>query len=280
MPVAVQIAGGEPARRTGLLKREAGLAGVVGKSSVSEIPVEERLLVVAVAHGGAVHLGADMAVGHQNIRAAVFVGWGCGFFDFDNDSWKDLLLVNGHVFPEVERLKSDIRYRDRAILYRNLGGKFLDVSEQAGPGILERHAARGAAFGDLDNDGAIEVVINNIDDTPSLLVNRGEKKNWLRVKTRGTKSNHDGIGARVTVVAGALRMTDEVRSGASFISHSDLRLHYGLGDAKRADEIRVRWPSGMAEVFPGVEANREVLLEEGKGKPVASQPGAAKKDRL
>ena len=103
-------------------------------------------------------------------RNTRFVGWGCGFFDFDNDGWKDLLLVNGHVFPEVEKLNIDIRYKDRAILYRNLGnGKFADISESSGPGILERHSSRGAAFGDYDNDGSVEVLVNNQNEPPSLL---------------------------------------------------------------------------------------------------------------
>ena len=109
----------------------------------------------------------------QNTR---FVGWGCGFFDFDNDGWQDLLLVNGHVFPEVDRLKIDIHYKDRAILYRNDGtGKFADISESAGPGILEKHSARGAAFGDYDNDGAVEVLVNNQNEPPSLLKQPGNR---------------------------------------------------------------------------------------------------------
>ncbi len=204
-----------------------------------------------------------------------FLGWGVGFLDVDNDGWKDILMVNGHVYPAIDKLQLTSPYRQERNVYWNLrNGAFLDISSRAGPAITDRRSGRGAAFGDLNNDGAIEVVINNIDDTPSLLVNRGEKKNWLRVRTRGMKSNRNGIGARVTVVAGELRMVDEVRSGASFLSCNDLRLHYGLSDAKRVDEIRVRWPSGLEEIFPGVEANREVLLEEGKGKPVAGQPRA------
>ncbi len=207
-----------------------------------------------------------------------FLGWGVGFIDVDHDGWKDIFMVNGHVYPEIDKLQLNSPYRQERNLYWNVrNGAFLDISARAGPAVLDRRSGRGAAFGDLNNDGAIEVVINNLDDAPSLLVNRGEKKNWLLVRTRGTKSNRDGIGARVTVTAGDRRMIDEVRSGGSFLSHNDLRLHYGLGDAKQADSIHVRWPSGLEEVFPAAEANREVLLEEGKGKALSEGPRAAPK---
>jgi len=196
-----------------------------------------------------------------------FLGWGVGFVDIDNDGWKDIIMVNGHVYPSIDSLKLTSPYREEKNVYWNLrNGAFLDISARAGPAILDRRSARGAAFGDLNNDGALEVVINNIDDAPSLLVNRGEKKNWLLVKTQGTTSNRDGIGARVTVTAGSLQMTAEVGSGSSFLSHNDLRLHYGLGDSKQADSLRVRWPSGLEEVFPASPANKEILLVEGKGR--------------
>jgi hypothetical protein len=201
-----------------------------------------------------------------------FLGWGVGFLDLDHDGWRDILMVNGHVYPAVDRLGPQSPYRQERNVYWNIrNGAFLDISAQAGPAILNRRCSRGAAFGDLDNDGALEVVVNNMDDDASLLVNRGEKKNWLRLRTRGTRSNRDGIGARVTVTAGSLRMTDEVRSGASYLSHNDLRLHFGLGDAKQADSLEVRWPSGRREVFGAASANREVLLEEGKGKPLGAE---------
>jgi len=197
-----------------------------------------------------------------------FLGWGVGFVDIDHDGWKDLIMVNGHVYPGIAGVQSASPYRQEKNVYWNLrNGAFLDISARAGPAIADHRSARGAAFGDLNNDGALEVVVNNLDDSPNLLVNHGEKKNWLLLKTQGTKSNRDGIGARVTVIAGALHMTDEVRSGGSFLSHNDFRLHYGLGDAAKFDAIRVRWPSGLEETFPGGPSNREVLLVEGKGAP-------------
>ena len=203
-------------------------------------------------------LAAGMAL---NTR---FVGWGCGFFDFDNDGWKDLLLVNGHVFPEVDRLGIDVRYRDRAVLYHNTGkGKFVDISESAGPGILERHAARGAAFGDYDNDGAMEVVVNNQNEPPSLLKQSGKPAgNWVLLKLVGVKSNRSAIGARVRIAAGGLVQSDEVRSGGSYLSQNDLRLHFGLGLARRIERIEIDWPSGVHQVEKDLSVNRVITIRE------------------
>ena len=149
-----------------------------------------------------------------------YVGWGCGFFDFDNDGWKDVLLVNGHAFPEVDRLGIDIHYRDRAILYRNLGnGQFEDVSQSAGPGLLERHSSRGTAFGDYDNDGLIEVLINNQNEPLSLLKQSTRPANhWIILKLTGVRSNRSGLGAKVKLSTGGRTLVDEVRSGeATFL---------------------------------------------------------------
>ncbi|MGH9668008.1 MAG: CRTAC1 family protein, partial [Bryobacteraceae bacterium] len=203
-------------------------------------------------------LAANMA---RNTR---FVGWGCGFFDFDNDGWKDLLLVNGHVFPEVDRLKIDIHYKDRAILYRNLSnGKFSDISESAGAGILERHSARGAAFGDYDNDGAVEVLVNNQNEPPSLLkLATPPAGNWISVQLAGTRSNRSAIGARVQLTAGGRTQIDEVRSGGSYLSQSDLRLHFGLGQAKTVDRVEILWPSGVHQVETNLAANRVITIRE------------------
>ena len=143
-------------------------------------------------------------------------------------------------------------------------GGFADISGRSGPAILAKHSARGAAFGDLNNDGSLEVVVNNMDEAPSLLVNRANKGNWLLVSLRGTKSNRAAIGARVTVKAGELEQVDEVRSGGSYLSNNDKRLHFGLGAAQGADWIEVRWPSGATERFPATGANREILLTEGQ----------------
>ncbi len=147
----------------------------------------------------------DVSVESGMGRNTRFVGWGCGFFDFDNDGWPDLLLVNGHAFPEVDRLKIDIHYRERAILYRNDHGKFVDISESAGPGILERHSSRGLAFADYDNDGSVEALVNNQNEPPSLLrLGSRPANHWIELKLEGVKANRSAIGARVRVTAGGI----------------------------------------------------------------------------
>ena len=191
-------------------------------------------------------------------RNTRYVGWGTGFFDFDHDGLEDLLLVNGHVFPEVDRLDTDIRYRERAILYRNLGkGRFADISLAAGPGVLERHAARGAAFGDADGDGAVEVLINNQNEAPTLLDQRTRPAGgWIVLALEGTKSNRSAIGARAELTAGGRTQVREVRSGGSYLSQSDLRLHFGLAESKTAEKVEIRWPSGGRQTVTGLAAGQ------------------------
>ncbi len=199
----------------------------------------------------------------QNTR---FVGWGCGFFDFDNDGWPDLLLVNGHAFPEVDRLKLDIHYKERAILYRNDHGKFVDISEASGPGITAQHSSRGAAFADYDNDGAVEVLVNNQNEPPSLLRQTVQNANhWTILKLQGVKANRSAIGARVKITAGALTQTDEVRSGGSYLSQSDLRLHFGLGAATKIDRIEITWPGGRTQIETNLTADKVLTICEGSG---------------
>ena len=199
-------------------------------------------------------------------RNTRFLGWGASFFDFDNDGWPDILTCNGHVYPEVREKASESGYRERKVLYRNLGdGKFQDVSLEAGPGILETVAGRGCAVGDFDNDGDLDVVVNCVNDVPQLLrCDSTLKNNWLRIKTIGTKSNRSGIGARIFCTPeGGHRQMDEVRSGGSYISQSDLRVHFGLGKAAKAD-VEIHWPSGQVDKHAGVAANRTVIVTEGK----------------
>lgn len=197
-----------------------------------------------------------------------YVGWGCAFLDLDNDGWKDLLLVNGHVFPEVDRKGIDLKYKQRRILYRNnRNGKFEDISEKAGPAIRSLHSSRGVAAGDLDNDGAVEVLINNQGERPSLLRLKSKPRgNWVMFKLEGTTSNRSAIGARVRLRAGGLTQTDEVRSGSGYISQSDLRLHFGLGQAERIERLEIRWPNGKVEERRGLEVNRIHLLKEPAGR--------------
>ena len=193
-----------------------------------------------------------------------YVSWGCQFFDFDNDGWSDLVLVNGHVFPEIDRKGTDLRFRQRAILYRNLrDGRFADISTHAGPGIAAAHSARGLAVGDIDNDGALEILTNNQGEAPSLLrLASRPPGNWVLLKLIGTKSNRSAIGARVRVTAGGMTQTAEVRSGGSYLSQSDLRLHFGLGTATRIDRVEIDWPSGAKTDRRDLEVNRVHVLEE------------------
>ncbi len=201
-----------------------------------------------------------------------YLGWGIQFVDVDNDGRKDIVMVNGHVYPEVERGPLNYKYRQPRLLYWNAGGgKFKDMSNTSGSAITEPWASRGLAVGDLGNDGSVEVVINNLDSRPSLLKNFGTKKNWLMVRCVGTKSNRDAVGARVYVYAGVRRLSGEIQTGASFLSQNDPRVHIGLGDDLSYQRIEVQWPGGQREVFPGGKANQIVVLTEGKGSPLAGQ---------
>ena len=202
-----------------------------------------------------------------------FLGWGCGFFDMDNDGWPDILICNGHVYPEVEQLKTEAGYAQRKLLYQNLrNGHFADVSFQAGPGISEPSTSRGAAFGDFDNDGDIDIVVNTVNDYPQLL--RCDSRlahNWIKVRTIGTKSNRSGIGARLTCVTQAPgepkphRQIDEVRSGGGYFSQNDLRVHFGLAKAEKVDSLEIRWPSGQVDTLKDVKANQVLYVKEGAG---------------
>ena len=202
-----------------------------------------------------------------------FLGWGCGFFDFDNDGWPDVLICNSHVYPEVEQLKTESGYAQRKLLYRNLrNSRFADVSLDAGPGISDPVPARGCAFGDFDNDGNIDVVVNTVNDYPQLLhCTSTLGNNWIKIRTIGTKSNRSGIGARLTCVTHSPgetkphRQIDEVRSGGSYISQNDLRIHFGLGRAAKVEVLEIRWPSGHIDSLKDVKANQLIFVKEGEG---------------
>jgi enediyne biosynthesis protein E4 len=195
-----------------------------------------------------------------------FISWGAGMFDLDNDGNPDLFWVTGSVYPEIEAKLPSYPFKSPRIVFRNLGaGKFEELLEQAGPGISAQHASRGCAFGDFDNDGDIDVLAMNLNEPPSLLRNDvAGDHHWLKVKLIGTKSNRSGIGARVTVRYGEKKQVQEVLSQASFYSVNDLRLHFGLGSAAKAD-LEIRWPNGATERIAGVEANQLVTIREGSG---------------
>ena len=182
-------------------------------------------------------------------------------------------MINGHVYPEVER-NPEIHYRQPRLFYWNVGGgRFKDLSKSAGPGISEPWSSRGSAVGDLDGDGALEVVIGNMGARPSLLKNYGTHKNWLLVRCVGVKCNRDAVGARAYVYVGSRRLSGEVQSGSGYVSQNDPRLHFGLADDARYERIEVAWPGGEREAFPGGAANQVVTVKQGAGTLVRTRAG-------
>lgn len=194
-----------------------------------------------------------------------YLGWGTAAIDFDNDGWKDLILANGHVYPEVDTGHSAEHFKQGRLLYWNRGdGQFYDLSSQAGSGITTPHASRGLAVGDLDNDGNEEILILNMGETPSLLKNVASGLGKSILVRLLTTTNRDAIGARVTVTANGQKQMDEVRSGGSYISQSDFRLHFGLGTASSAS-LSIRWLDGKVENLDGIAAGQIITIQEGKG---------------
>ncbi|PYV25909.1 MAG: hypothetical protein DMG24_08265 [Acidobacteria bacterium] len=208
-----------------------------------------------------------------------FLGWAAFFIDYNNDGWKDLFCVNGHVYPEAQRALKDQSYRQPPQLFENLHNrKFREVSAGVGLGAL-RLAGRGGAFCDYDNDGDLDICIVGIDDRPALLRNDGGNAagHWLQIKTVGMKSNRDGIGALVEVVADDLTQYDRVRTGGSFLSSSDLRLHFGLGQHQEVDLVEVRWPSGAVDRLTHVGPDQVLVIQETKGQiPSPYRPSKTK----
>lgn len=201
-----------------------------------------------------------------------FSGWGAKIADFDNDGWKDLFVVQGHVMDTIAIDQPHISYRQKPLLLRNVRSGFVDVSESAGVPFQKALAARGAAFGDLDNDGWLDVVVNTNDGRPVILKNNPgtARRNWLEIRTIGTASNRDGIGARVRVTtASGRRQFGYVSTASSYLSANDARLHFGLGEADPIREIQVQWPSGRVQVLSGATAtNRSISVTE----PAPAQP--------
>ena len=214
-----------------------------------------------------------------------YLGWGTMFFDFDNDGWPDLLLVNGHVYPEVDSQHLGSTFQEPRILYHNNGnGTFTDISANAGPGITTASSSRGLAIGDLWNNGQLSAVISNMNAPPSLLVNDVRNANhWIAFHLVGTsfaaasrklRTNRDAIGARITMRAGSRVFVDEVRSGSSYDSNNDMRVHFGLGSATKLDSVQIRWPSGLVEDFDGLTVDGIRTLKEGTG--TALKPNSQK----
>jgi len=208
----------------------------------------------------------DASFASQTAKASIpLVGWGTHFVDYDDDGWLDLLIVNGHVYPQVERAGRGAHYAQRKLLYRNNhDGTFTEVAA-GGDALAQPSVSRGSAAGDLDNDGDIDLVVNNLDGPATVLRNvSADRHNALTISLEGRRGNRDAIGAVVTVTAGDLVQRAMRQSGDSYLSHSDPRLHFGLGARPRADAVEVRWPDGAVQQFGGVPANTFVAVTEGE----------------
>jgi hypothetical protein len=227
-----------------------------------------------------------------------YLGWGVGFIDVDNDGWLDIFISNGHVYPEVDGSNLDAPYAEHKYLYRNLrNGQFEEVTNKAGTGMTDAVPARGCAFGDYDNDGDMDIVVNCVNALPQLLrCDSTIARNWIKVRLVGKKSNRTGIGARITVTAATapqadsglatqpMKQIEEVRSGGSYYSQNDLRIHFGLDHATKADTVEIAWPSGAKDVLKDLVANHLYVIEEGgkilktaaMGRPATAPVGAAK----
>jgi enediyne biosynthesis protein E4 len=187
--------------------------------------------------------------------------------DLDNDGWLDLVAVNGHVYPQMEKVPASGGYAQPKVLNLNQkDGTFCDAGNLAGPALEEKRVSRGLAVGDLFNDGNVDVVVEDLDSAPMILQNHGVPgRHWVSLELAGTKSNRMAIGTRVKIVAGGMTQTDEVRSGGSYISQSDFRLHFGLGSAEKIESLEVRWPSGKVETITSLAADHFYSLLEGEG---------------
>jgi enediyne biosynthesis protein E4 len=207
-----------------------------------------------------------------------YVGWGDAFFDLDNDGWPDLIIVNGHVYPQVDTKDIGTAYHEPKLLYLNQhDGTFRDISKLAGPAIQIPQVSRGLAVGDLFNDGRLEIVVENLEGEPMILQTQGGPRNhWVSFELEGAKGNRLALNARIRATAGDLVQLDQVQSGGSYLSQSDLRIHFGLGGHEKVDKLEVFWPSGKVETLTNVVADHFYILKEGEGISPARNGSAGK----
>ena len=216
--------------------------------------------------GGLLFTDTTAAAGMGEVSLP-YLGWGTGFEDLDNDGLRDVFVANGHVYPQIDSLDVGQHYLQRKEVYRNLGsGRFKEIARDLAGDLLTPKSARGAAFADFDNDGDIDVLAVNMNDRPSLYRNDGGNRNhWITFRLEGVKSNRDAIGARIEIEAAGQTQVGEVRSGGSYLSHNDIRVHFGLGSSNRIDRVRIHWPNSSIQECTGLEANRFVTVQEGRG---------------
>jgi hypothetical protein len=207
----------------------------------------------------------DVGLGENTVP---FLGWGVGFLDYDNDGWKDLMMFNGHIYPIVDQMPWGTSYKQRPLLFHNRGGQRFDqMPATEGSGLAVVTSARGAAFGDLFNDGKIDVVVNNLDSTPTLLRNvNPDHHNWVEFKlVGGAASPRDAVGTTLKLQAGGLTQREDILSGGSFLSSNDQRAHFGLGNANKVNALEIHWPSGAWEYVTVPGTNCIYTITEGRG---------------
>ncbi|HEV7218632.1 MAG TPA: CRTAC1 family protein [Terriglobales bacterium] len=242
-----------------------------GKPSIIITNFANQML--SLYHNEGNGLFVDEAPTSEVGRASLItLGFGCFFFDYDNDGWPDIFVADGHIESDVERVQKRVMYAEPPHLFRNLGGgKFQEVTASLGRVFADPKVARGAAYADIDNDGALDVLLTTNGGRAYLFHNEGTTGHSLRIKLQGVQSNRDGIGAIVRLTSGGDKQWKMMRSGSSYLSQSELVLTFGLGSATRADALEVEWPSGRVEKLTGINAGQTVTIEEGKG-AVNSQP--------
>jgi hypothetical protein len=218
---------------------------------------------------------AEVSIASGVTRASRgYVGWGDAFVDFANQGWPDIFMVNGHVYPQVDTVPTGPRYREPMVLLENQrDGTFKDISKDVGPAIQIPRVSRGMAIGDLFNDGRVEAVVENLVGRPTVLrPEGGARHHWISVQLEGLRSNRLALNARVRATSGRLVQLDEVRSGGSYLSQNDLRIHFGLGDHQRVDKLEVLWPDGKVQSIPNLAADRYYTIREGAGLVKTDEP--------
>ena len=232
--------------------------------------------MVSLYHNEGSGLFVDEAPSSEVGRATlVTLGFGCFFFDYDNDGWPDIFVSDGHIEDQIEKVQKRVSYAEPPHVFRNLGGgKFVEATQSLGATFAAPKVGRGAAYADIDNDGALDVLMTTNGGRVFLFHNEGVTNRSLRIKLVGTKSNRDGIGAVITVASGGEKQSKMVRSGSSYLSQSELVASFGLGQKTKADSVEVRWPSGQTDKLSNIGAGQKVTVEEGKG-IVTSRPYGA-----
>jgi hypothetical protein len=235
--------------------------------------------MVSLYHNEGNGLFVDEAPSSEVGRATlVTLGFACFFFDYDNDGWPDIFVADGHIEDQIERVQKRVSYAEPPHVFRNLGGgKFVEATQSLGNAFAMPKVARGAAYADIDNDGALDLLTTTNGGRAYLFHNEGVTNHSLRIKLIGTKSNRDGIGALITVNSGNDKQSKMVRSGSSYLSQSELVATFGLGQKTKADSIEIDWPSGQSDKLANVSAGQTIAMQEGKGIAASRAYGAAAK---